>query len=128
MLWIRTISRLGDDVRVGIGPSITVAATASGQVLLPGGLLAIAPADVTGWLGPLSGEALPGIGPRQAAVLRDCGSHCVGLPAAVPPVTVQRLLDGKAGRLVAEWARGIVPRPVVSRTLPARASVHHRFQ
>jgi DNA polymerase-4 len=127
VLRIRTISRLGTDVRVGIGPSITIAATASGQVPLPGGVLAIAPEDVTGWLGPLPVEALYGIGPRQAAVLRDYGVHCVGLLAAVPPVTVQRLLGGKAGRLAADRARGIDPRPVVPRALPATASVRHRF-
>jgi DNA polymerase-4 len=40
---------------------------------------------------------------------------------------VQRLLGGKAGRLAADRARGIDPRPVISRALPATASVHHRF-
>lgn len=127
VLRIRTISRLGVDVRIGIGPSITIAATVSGQVPLPGGVLAIAPGDVTGWLGPLPVEALHGIGPRQAIVLRDYGVHCVGLLAAVPPATVQRLLGGKAGRLAADRARGIDPRPVVPRALPATASVRHRF-
>ncbi|WP_405512162.1 hypothetical protein [Streptomyces canus] len=85
-----------------------------------------------GWLGPLPVEALHGIGQRQAALLRDYGVHCVGLLAAVPPSTVQRLLGGKAGRLVAARARGIdprsvVPRSVVPRALPATASVRHRF-
>ncbi|MFD5836233.1 hypothetical protein ACFWHV_22110 [Streptomyces collinus] len=43
VLRLRTISRLGVDVRVGVGPSITVAATASAQTEAPGGVLAIAP-------------------------------------------------------------------------------------
>ncbi|MFG2368949.1 hypothetical protein ACGFY3_46450 [Streptomyces mirabilis] len=60
-------------------------------------------------------EALHSIGPRQAQVLRDYGVHCVGLLAAVPPATVQRLLGGRA--------RGIDPRPVTPRALPASASV-----
>ncbi|WP_370743226.1 hypothetical protein [Streptomyces sp. LUP47B] len=94
---------------------------------MPGGVLAIAPEDVTGWLGPLPVEALYGIGPRQGAVLRDYGIHCVGLLAAVPPATMQRLLGGKAGRLAADRARGIDPRSVVPRALPATASVRHRF-
>ncbi|POX52549.1 hypothetical protein C3489_17795 [Streptomyces sp. Ru71] len=127
MLRVRTVSRLGIDVRVGIGPSITVAATASGQVAPPGGVLAVEPGQVTGWLGPLPVEALHGIGPRQAEVLRDYGIHCVGLLAAAPPATVQRLLGGRAGRLAADHARGIDPRPVVPRALPASATVRHTF-
>ncbi|MFB8137940.1 DNA polymerase Y family protein [Streptomyces mirabilis] len=127
VLRVRTISRLGVDVRVGIGPSITVAATASGQITEPGGVLAIDPGQVVDWLGPLPVEALHGIGPRQAQVLRDYGVHCVGLLAAVPPATVQRLLGGRAGRQVADRARGIDPRPVTPRALPASASVSHTF-
>lgn len=127
VLRVRTISRLGVDVRVGIGPSITVAATASAQVPPPGGVLAVDPDQVADWLGPLPVEALHGIGPRQAEVLREYGIHCVGLLAAVPPATVQRLLGGKAGRLAADRARGIDPRPVVSRALPASATVAAAF-
>ncbi|MGW9024894.1 DNA polymerase Y family protein [Streptomyces sp. NPDC055722] len=127
VLRVRMLSRLGLDVRVGIGPSITVAATASAQSGAPGGVLAIAPEHVTEWLGPLPVEALHGIGPRQATILRDYGIHHVGLLAAVPPATVQRLLGGRAGRLAAARARGIDPRPVVPRALPASAVVGHAF-
>ncbi|MER7491106.1 hypothetical protein ABT033_00285 [Streptomyces pharetrae] len=127
VLRIRTISRLGVDVRVGIGPSITVAATASAQVPPPGGVLTITPDQVTGWLAQLPVEALHGLGPRQAAVLRDYGIHSVGLLAAVPPTTVQRLLGGRAGRLATDHARGIDPRPVVPRALPASAAVRCSF-
>ncbi|MFE2491617.1 hypothetical protein ACFXGR_52310 [Streptomyces mirabilis] len=127
VLRVRTISRLGVDVRVGIGPSITVAATASGQITEPGGVLAVDPGQVTDWLGPLPVEALHGIGPRQAQTLRDYGVHCVGLLAAVPPATVQRLLGGRAGRQAADRARGIDPRPVAPRALPASASVSRTF-
>ncbi|MEU9646831.1 hypothetical protein [Streptomyces sp. NPDC048188] len=127
MLRVRTLTRLGVDVRVGIGPSITVAATASAQVDLPGGVLTVAPGQVADWLGPLPVEALHGIGPKQATALHDYGIHTVGLLTAVSPETVQRLLGGKAGRLAADRARGIDPRPVVPRTLPAAAAVRLRF-
>jgi DNA polymerase-4 len=127
VLRVRLISRLGVDVRVGIGPTITVAVTASGQVREPGGVLAVAPDEVAEWLGPLPVEALHGIGPRQAAALRDFGVHCVGLLAAVPPATVQRVLGGRAGRLAADRARGIDPRPVAPQSLPASMSVSHTF-
>ncbi|MFD3382260.1 MULTISPECIES: hypothetical protein [unclassified Streptomyces] len=127
VLRIRALSRLGVDVCVGVGPTITVAATASGQIDAPGGVLAVDPDHVVDWLGPLPVEALHGIGPKQAAALRDYGVHCVGLLAGVPPATVQRLLGGHAGRLAADRARGIDPRPVTPRTLPAALTVRHTF-
>lgn len=40
---------------------------------------------------------------------------------------MQRLLGGRAGRLAADRARGIDPRPVVPCTLPAAASVRCAF-
>ncbi|MET9831193.1 hypothetical protein ABZ078_18260 [Streptomyces sp. NPDC006385] len=126
-LRVRTLSRLGVDVRIGVGPSITVAATASAQVPEPGGVLAVEPDQVAAWLGPLPVDALHGIGPRQAEALRDYGIHCVGLLAAVPPAAVQRLLGGRAGRTAADRARGIDPRPVVPRALPATATVSRTF-
>ncbi|MFE9687806.1 hypothetical protein [Streptomyces sp. NPDC006285] len=127
VLRVRTLSRLGADVRIGVGPTIMVAATASGQIDAPGGVLAVDPGQVASWLGPLPVEALHGIGPKQAAVLREYGAHCISLLAAVPPATVQRLLGGKAGRIAADRARGIDPRPIAPRALPASTSVRHTF-
>ncbi|MEU5193643.1 hypothetical protein AB0G86_06205 [Streptomyces scabiei] len=127
VLRVRTAARLSVDLRVGIGPSITVAATASAQVPAPGGVLAVEPGEVTDWLGPLPVEALHGIGPRQAETLRAYGIHCVGLLATVPSATVQRLLGGRAGRLAADRARGIDPRPVTPRALPATATTRCTF-
>ncbi|WP_051371356.1 DNA polymerase Y family protein [Streptomyces sp. 142MFCol3.1] len=127
VLRVRTIARLGVDIRVGIGPSITVAATASAQVPRPGGVLAIAAEQATDWLARLPVQALHGIGPRQAAVLTDYGIHSVGLLSAIEPATVQRLLGGKAGRLATDRARGIDPRPVVPRALPPTATVRCSF-
>ncbi|MFM9540044.1 DNA polymerase Y family protein [Streptomyces turgidiscabies] len=124
---LRTVALLGVDVRVGIGPTITVAATASNQIGQPGGILAIDPGQVADWLGPLPVDALHGIGPRQSAVLRGYGVDCVGLLAGLPPVTVQRILGGRAGRLAADRARGIDPRPVAPRSLPAVTSVSYTF-
>ncbi|MEV7794587.1 hypothetical protein AB0O68_21745 [Streptomyces sp. NPDC087512] len=127
ILRVRTLTRLGVDVRIGIGPSITVAATASAQVAPPGGVLTVTPDAVTDWLAPLPVEALHGIGPRQAGALHDYGIHTVGLLAAVSPETVQRLLGGRAGRLASDRARGIDPRSVVPRTLPPSATVRLGF-
>lgn len=127
VLRVRTLSRLGVDVRVGVGPSVTVAATASAQIPQPGGVLTITPDHAAGWLAALPVDALHGIGPRQAMLLREYGIHSVGLLAGVPAATVQRLLGGKAGRLAADRARGIDPRTVVARALPASATVRCTF-
>ncbi|MEU9356244.1 hypothetical protein AB0D65_35900 [Streptomyces griseoloalbus] len=127
MLRVRTISRLGVDVRVGIGPTITVAATASAQVPEPGGVLAVSSGQAADWLAPLPVQALHGIGPRQADALHQYGIHTVGLLAAVAPATVQRLLGGTAGRAASDRARGIDPRPVVPRALPSSATVRRAF-
>ncbi|MEU4878405.1 hypothetical protein [Streptomyces sp. NPDC021608] len=127
VLRVRTLTRLGVDLRIGVGPSITVAATASARIHAPGGVLAIAPDHVADWLGPLPVDALHGIGPSQAAALYDYGVHTIGLLAAIPTETVQRLLGGRAGRTAADRARGIDPRPVTPCTLPAAATVRHSF-
>ncbi|WP_043688115.1 DNA polymerase Y family protein [Streptomyces xylophagus] len=126
ILRLRMVSRYGVDVRVGIGPTITVAATASAQVGHPGGVLAMEEDDVADWLAMLLVEDLHGIGSRQAATLRHYGVDRVGLLAALPAETVQRLL-GRAGRTAVDRARGIDPRTVTPRRLPASVSVRHRF-
>ncbi|WP_329353233.1 DNA polymerase Y family protein [Streptomyces sp. NBC_01261] len=127
VLRLRTVSHLGIDVRVGIGPTVTVATTASAQVPHPGGVLAIDAADVTDWLALLPVEELHGIGPRHAATLKRYGIDRVGLLAALPPATVQRMLGGKTGRMAVDRARGIDPRTVTPRLQPASAAVRHRF-
>ncbi|MFE6485693.1 hypothetical protein ACFVGN_22530 [Streptomyces sp. NPDC057757] len=124
---LRTVARLGVDVRIGIGPTITVAATASRQISSPGGILAVDHGQAATWLAPLPVEALHGIGPRQATVLRGYGVDSVGVLASLPPATVQRMLGGRAGRLAADRARGIDPRPVTPRTLPTSTTVSHTF-
>ncbi|WP_369037825.1 hypothetical protein [Streptomyces adonidis] len=72
-------------------------------------------------------EDLHGIGPRHAATLKRYGVDRVGLLAALPPTTVQRMLGGKAGRMALDRARGIDPRTVTPRFQPASATVRHRF-
>jgi hypothetical protein len=57
LLRVRTIFRIVIDVRVGIGPSIMVAATACAQMPSPGGVLAVWPDEVATWLGLLPVDA-----------------------------------------------------------------------
>ncbi|MFF5369754.1 hypothetical protein [Streptomyces sp. NPDC013187] len=90
-------------------------------------MLAVDPDHAAARPATLLVEALHGIRLRQAEVLCDYGVHNVGLPAAIPPATVRRLLGGRAGRLAADRARGIDPRPVVPRPLPASATIRTAF-
>ncbi|TLQ38968.1 DNA polymerase Y family protein [Streptomyces marianii] len=124
---LRSIALLGVDLRIGTGASWAVAATASGQVPEPGGVLSVATEETESFLAPLPIEALHGIGARQAAALRGYGLYTVGALAAVPAATVQRILGGRAGRAASDRARGWDPRPVTPRALPASASVRRRF-
>ncbi|MFD8218380.1 hypothetical protein ACFV2U_32925 [Streptomyces sp. NPDC059697] len=80
---------------------------------------------------PAPGGATPSRGMYRAAddggLAGGDGPTCVGLLAAIPPGTVQRLLGGRAGRQVADRARGIDLRPITPRALPASASVSRTF-
>ncbi|MCX4673618.1 hypothetical protein OG453_44490 [Streptomyces sp. NBC_01381] len=125
---IRALAHLGVDLRIGVGRSWAVAATASGQIEGPGGLLVVEADQTREFLAPLPVGALYGVGPKQAQALTGYGLHTVGALAAVPVATVQRILGGRAGRLVAERARGIDPRPVTPKDLPASAVVRRRFE
>ncbi|WP_334590737.1 DinB/UmuC family translesion DNA polymerase [Streptomyces sp. B21-083] len=118
---LRSVALLGVDVRVGIGLTITVAATASRQITDPGGVLAVDSGQVTDRLAPLPVAALHGIGPYPAAVLRGYGVDRVGLLAGLESATVQRILGGRAGRLTRR------PRPRPPPRRPARpAHLHER--
>ncbi|MEU3862927.1 hypothetical protein AB0F03_37560 [Streptomyces sp. NPDC028722] len=55
ILRIRSISRLGVDLRIGVGPTVTVPATASARIAVPGGH---GPGD------RLRPDRRPGRGPR----------------------------------------------------------------
>ncbi|MER6215982.1 DinB/UmuC family translesion DNA polymerase [Streptomyces sp. NPDC001674] len=124
---LRAVARLGTDVRIGVAGTWTVAAMASARVPDPGGVLAVPGERVAGFLAPLPVEALHGLGPRQADALRGYGLHTVGALTAVPPGVLERILGKRAGRLVAERARGIDPRPVTPRDLPSSAAVRTAF-
>ncbi|MFJ1868627.1 hypothetical protein ACIOD1_28895 [Streptomyces sp. NPDC088097] len=126
---LRAVARLGTDLRIGVASTWAVAATASAHLPGPGGILAVPadPGSVAAFLGPLPVEALHGLGPRQAEALRGYGLHTIGALTEVAPGIPERILGKRAGRLAAERARGIDPRPVTPRDLPGSASVRTRF-
>ncbi|WP_333741626.1 hypothetical protein [Streptomyces sp. IBSBF 2806] len=90
VLRVRTLFRLGVDFRIGIGPSITVAATASSQISAPGGLLAVAPDQVADWLGPLPPD-------RPGAEGRGLNRRQPGRPADQPRRHPRGPAGGRSG-------------------------------
>ena len=121
---VRALAHLAVDVRIGVGPTWTVAAIAS-KGPLP--VTVVAPGQVRGFLDPLPVEMLHGIGPVQARQLTSFGLRTIGALAAVPESTVQRILGGRAGRLVRDRARGVDPRPVTPTGLPSTTSERRVF-
>ncbi|MFD8144268.1 hypothetical protein [Streptomyces sp. NPDC059708] len=124
---LRAVARLGTDVRIGVAGTWAVAAMASARIPGPGGVLTVPGDRVAGFLAPLPVEDLHGLGTRQAEALRGYGLHTVGALTRVPPGVLERILGKRAGRLVAERAHGIDPRPVTPRDLPSSAAVRTGF-
>jgi DNA polymerase-4 len=120
---LRAIALLALDLRIGVAANLSLAAMASAMTG-PDGIRLVPddPQAVSDFLSPLPVDALYGVGPRQAAKLTKYGLHTIGALAATRPDTVQRILGGKAGRLLHDRARGIDPRPVVPAELPASVS------
>ncbi|MHB6911663.1 hypothetical protein [Streptomyces sp. DB-54] len=59
--------------------------------------------------------------------MRMFGVHNIGVLATLPEATAQRVLGGRAGRLLRERARGIDRRRVVPVDLPHSAAAQRRF-
>jgi DNA polymerase-4 len=85
------------------------------------------PEAVAAFLHPRPVGELHGIGSAQERTLTTYGVHTIGLLANLPEATVQRVLGGKAGRLLRERARGIDRRRVVPAELPHSAAAQRRF-
>lgn len=125
-LRLRAAALLGIDVRIGAGPNWTIAAMAS-KGPAPVTLVPAGSVSVRSFLDPLPVGMLHGIGPVQAGRLVSFGLHSVGLLAATPESTVQRILGDRAGRLLRDRARGIDPRPVTPSSLPSSTRERRTF-
>ncbi|MFJ6636708.1 hypothetical protein ACIQMR_35885 [Streptomyces sp. NPDC091376] len=125
---LQVLARYGVDVHIGIASTWSLAAMASARTGASG-ILHVEPTEaaVTAFLAPLPVEALHGIGPVQAATLKKFGLHTIAALAAVPEATVQRVLGGRAGRILSRCARGIDARSVTPRRLPESTSARYDF-
>ncbi len=91
------------------------------------GVVVVTPNEEQAFLRPMAVEALWGVGPATARVLRSLGLATVGDLAAAPPEAVLRRLGKSRGRQVLELAAGVDPRPVVARQAPKSLSHERTF-
>ncbi|CAM5246231.1 DNA polymerase IV [Streptomyces cyaneofuscatus] len=103
MIRTRALARYGLDVKIGVASTWALAAMASNETG-PGGIRTVgaARAETEAFLYPRPVAELYGIGPAQARTLTTFGVHSVGILAALPEPTVQRILGGRTGRLIHE--------------------------
>lgn len=121
---VRALARFGVDCMIGAGPGPMLARVALRDARP--GLTCAVPEDPDGIAGFLAGRpvsVLPGVGTATARTLGEYGLDTLGLVAAAPLSTLQRLIGARAGRELRERASGIdrgrvVPN-AVSRSLVA---------
>lgn len=96
---------------IGCGDSKTVAKIAS-DFKKPGGLTVVPPGESAAFLAPLELRALPGVGPRLEARLKELGLSTIGELAALSDEQLRRAVPGVVGRELRDRARGIDERRV----------------
>jgi DNA polymerase-4 len=79
----------------------------------PNALTVVPPGSEAGFLAPLPVQALWGVGPKTAAHLAELGITTIGELAAWPEADLARRF-GKLGQEIAQRARGLDDRPVVT--------------
>ena len=79
----------------------------------PNAITVVPPGEEASFLAPLPVDALWGIGPKTAARLEEIGLRTIGDLAELPEFELVRMF-GKSGHDLAERARGIDHRPIVT--------------
>ncbi|MFI2434006.1 DNA polymerase thumb domain-containing protein [Streptomyces sp. NPDC018693] len=105
---VRALALHGVDCAIGAGPGPMLARMALADARP--GATRVVPEDPDGIAEFLAGKpvaALPGVGAATARTLGEYGLDTLGLVAAAPLSTLQRLVGAKAGRELREKAGGI---------------------
>ncbi|MEU6593563.1 hypothetical protein ABZ923_30820 [Streptomyces sp. NPDC046881] len=103
---VRALARYGVDCAIGAGPGPMLARVALRDAR-PGVTCAVPEDAVAEFLAGKPVAALPGIGAATARTLGEYGLDTLGLVAAAPLSTLQRLIGAKAGRELREKASGV---------------------
>ncbi|MFD8390127.1 hypothetical protein ACFV2N_13220 [Streptomyces sp. NPDC059680] len=105
---VRALALYGVDCVIGAGPGPMLARVAL-QGARPGVTCAVPedPDGIAEFLAERPVSALPGVGTATTRTLSEYGLDTLGLVAAAPLSTLQRLIGAKAGRELREKASGI---------------------
>ncbi|MGW0878876.1 DNA polymerase Y family protein [Streptomyces sp. NPDC002671] len=119
---VRALALYGVDCVIGAGPGPMLACMALREAR-PGVTCAVPeePDAVAEFLAARPVSALPGVGAATARTLCEYGLDTLGLVAAAPLSTLQRLIGAKAGRELREKANGVDR----GRVAPNAASLPH---
>ncbi|MER6568925.1 hypothetical protein ABT288_22755 [Streptomyces sp. NPDC001093] len=126
---VRALALYGVDCVIGAGPGPMLARVAL-QGARPGVTCAV-PEDPDGIAEFLAGRpvsALPGVGTATARTLSEYGLDTLGLVAAAPLSTLQRLIGAKAGRELREKASGIDRGRVVPNAVSRSLTTERAFE
>ena len=105
---VRALALYGVDCAIGAGPGPMLARVALRDAR-PGVTCVVPgePEGIAGFLAERPVSALPGVGAATARTLCEYGLDTLGLVAAAPLSTLQRLIGARAGRELWERASGI---------------------
>ncbi|MGC4984656.1 DNA polymerase Y family protein [Streptomyces sp. DT193] len=128
VIQLRVLAHFGVRSAAGTAPTPMLAAMAC-ALTGPGRRTVIddSPEAITGFLRPRPVRELPGVGAKATTTLASYGLHTVGDVAAVPQLTLQRLLGARPGRTLYERAHGHDTTTVDPTSTPASMSSERRF-
>jgi DNA polymerase-4 len=112
---------------VGLAPNKLIAKIAS-ELDKPDGLTVVTDRDVATRLAPLSVRRLNGVGPKSAAKLARLGIATIGELAQADRAWLVQQFGVSYGRWLADAARGIDERPVVTYSEPKSISRETTFE
>ncbi|MFI9807098.1 DNA polymerase thumb domain-containing protein [Streptomyces sp. NPDC052301] len=126
---VRALARYGVDCVIGAGPGPMLARVALRDAR-PGVTCAVPedPDGIAEFLAERPVSALPGVGTATARTLCEYGLDTLGLVAAAPPSTLQRLIGAKAGRELREKASGVDRGRVVPNAVSRSLATERAFE
>ncbi|MCT9142882.1 DNA polymerase Y family protein [Streptomyces violarus] len=126
---VRSLALYGVDCVIGAGPGPMLARVALGDAV-PGVTSAVPEGRdaIAEFLAEKPVAALPGVGTATTRTLGDYGLDTLGLVAAAPLSTLQRLVGAKAGRELHEKANGIDRGRVVPNAVSRSLATERPFE